>query len=275
MHRLSIVFATLALSACASNGDGEEAGTPASGPDIRGEEVTYESDGVTLRGYLAYDAGRAGPRPGVLVVHEWWGHNEYVRTRARMLAKLGYTALAVDMYGDGKQADNPKDASKLAGEVYANMEASTRRFAAAQKLLEDHATTDGSKTAAIGYCFGGSVVLHMARVGLDLDGVASFHGSLSTKAPAQAETVKAKVLVCHGADDPLVPAKDVEAFRQEMADAGVDLKFVAYPGAVHAFTNPGATALGEKFKLPVAYNSDADLASWAELQDFLTGLFGR
>ena len=115
----------------------------------------------------------------------------------------------------------------------------------------------------------------MARVGLDLDGVASFHGSLATKAPAQAGNVKAKVLVCHGADDPMVPAKDVEALKQEMADAGVDLKFVAYPGAVHAFTNPGATALGEKFKLPVAYNADADLASWAELQDFLTGLFGR
>jgi len=190
-----------------------------------------------------------------------------------MLAAMGYTALAVDMYGDGKQADHPGDAQKFMMEVLNNMEAGTNRFNSAKALLQQHAATDASRIAAIGYCFGGAIVLHMARFGVDVKGVASFHGSLGTQAPAEPGLVRARSLVAHGADDPFVPAEEVATFKREMADAGVDLKFIAYPGAVHAFTNPGATALGEQFDLPLAYNEAADTQSWAELEVFLREVF--
>ncbi|MCZ6679207.1 MAG: dienelactone hydrolase family protein, partial [Candidatus Poribacteria bacterium] len=169
--------------------------------DIHGEPVEYTADNLTLKGYLAYDDSVEDKRPGVLVVHEWWGHNEYARKRARMLVELGYTALAVDMYGDGKQAEHPDDAGKFASEAMRNMDAGKARFVAAMEFLKKHKTTDPEHIAAIGYCFGGGVVLQMARLGVDLDGVVSFHGSLSTSKPAQPGAIKAKILVCHGADD--------------------------------------------------------------------------
>lgn len=245
------------------------------GKDVRGEEVTYEADGVTLKGYVAWDAAVMGKRPGVLIVHEWWGHNEYVRNRARMLAEMGYTALALDMYGEGKVAAHPGDAQTFAMEVMSNMDAGVARFEAARKLLQSRETTDPERIAAIGYCFGGSVVLHMARIGTDLDGVASFHGGLGAKAPAKAGTVKARVLVANGGADPMVTAEQIDAFRREMEEAGVDLTFISYPGALHAFTNPEATELGKKFEMPIAYDHDADVASWAELEKFLDEVFGE
>lgn len=241
--------------------------------DIKTENVTYTANDTTLKGFLAYDAAESGPRPGVLVVHEWWGHNDYVRERAEMLAAMGYTALALDMYGDGKSTTHPDDANKFMMEVFNNMEAGTARFVAARDILESHATTIDSKTAAIGYCFGGNIVLQMARRGMDLDGVASFHGNLSTQNPAQPGDVKAPMLVLHGADDPFVPAEQVEAFKQEMEAAQADMTFIAYPGAVHAFTNPGADALGAAHDLPLAYNEAADKQSWAELEKFLDEVF--
>jgi dienelactone hydrolase len=245
----------------------------AASPAIVGEEIAYEVDGISMNGYLAYDRNQTGERPGVLIVHEWWGHNDYVRRRADMLAELGYTGFALDMYGDHKQANHPADAQKFMMEVLNNMPAGESRFRAARKLLEEHVTTDESRTAAVGYCFGGGVVLHMARLGADLKGVASFHGSLATATPAEAGSISAKLLVAHGADDPFVPAAELEAFKQEMADAGADMKFIAYPGAVHAFTNPAATAMGEKHSLPLAYNETADTESWAELKSFLQDVF--
>ena len=249
--------------------------TKSTSKDIRGEEVSYEAGDVKLKGYLAYDANIKGKRPGVLVVHEWWGHNDYVRNRARMLAEMGYTALAIDMYGDGKSTQHPADAKKFMMEVMSNMQAGKARFIAAQNLLQNHATTDATKTAAIGYCFGGGIVLNMARMGLDLDGVASFHGSLATKMPAQPGDIKAKVLVLHGGSDPFVPAEQIEAFKKEMADAKADMELIVYPEAVHAFTNPGATAMGKEFDLPLAYNEDADKKSWGELEKFLNNLFAK
>jgi len=240
---------------------------------VVGEEVSYEVDGVTLTGYLAYDDAVEGERPGVLVVHEWWGHNDYVRRRAEMLAGLGYTAFALDMYGDGKSTTHPDDANKFMTEVFSNMEAGTKRFVAARDILESHPTTDAGKTAAIGYCFGGNIALQMARSGMDLDGVASFHGNLSTQNPAQPGSIQAKILVMHGADDPLVPPEQVEAFKSEMEAANADMTFIAYPGAVHAFTNPGATELGQTYNMPIAYDESADKQSWAELESFLTGIF--
>jgi dienelactone hydrolase len=242
--------------------------------DIHGEAVSYQADGTRLEGYVAWDDSKTGPRPGVIVVHEWWGHNEYVRRRARMLAELGYVAFALDMYGDGKNTEHPEEAQKLLMAAISDPAVATRRFFAACEALKQHHATDPSKIAAIGYCFGGAVVLQMARLGADLAGVASFHGTLSPQGmPAQPGAVKAKVLVLHGAADPLVPKAQLAAFEREMNAAGVDYEVIEYPGAMHAFTNPQATERGEKLKMPLAYDASADAKSWAELQKFLQGLF--
>jgi len=240
---------------------------------VKGQEVNYSSGGVKLKGYLAYDDSIKGKRPGVLVVHEWWGQNEYARKRARMLASLGYTALALDMYGDGKTATHPKDAGKFAGMVMKNMPLARARFLAALSVLKKNKMTDPDRIAAIGYCFGGGVVLAMARQGVDLDGVVSFHGSLKTAQPARPGTVKAKILVCNGEEDPYTRPEDIIAFKKEMHDAGVDMRLVNYPGAKHSFTNPDATALGKKFDRPLAYNAEADKQSWLEMQAFFKKIF--
>lgn len=270
--RTSIVaIAMFWFTACAAPQAFAPTGEPTQ--DIRGEEVSYQAGGVTLKGYLAWNASQTGKRPGVLVVHEWWGHNEYTRERARQLAELGYTALAVDMYGDGKQAEHPADAQKFAGAVFSDLEGATARFRAAEELLKAHETSDG-RVAAIGYCFGGGVVLHMARFGLDLVAVASFHGSLGTTTPAEPGKVKAKIFVANGEADPMTTKEQIATFKKEMKDANVDLRYVDYPGAKHAFTNPGATALGEKFGLPLAYDANADAASWQALQSLLAEAFG-
>lgn len=240
---------------------------------VKGEEVTYEADGVKLKGYIAWDEAIKGERPGVLVVHEWWGHNEYARKRARMLASLGYTALAVDMYGDGKQAKHPDDAKKFMMEVFDNMPDGEKRFVAAEKFLDEHVTTKPEKTAAVGYCFGGAVVLHMARKGADLAAVASFHGNLSTKAPAKKGDIKGTILVANGEADPMVDEAQIEGFKKEMEAAEVKMRFVSYPDAKHAFTNPDATQLGKEFELPLAYDKSADEQSWEELRMFLNSAF--
>jgi dienelactone hydrolase len=238
-------------------------------PKIEGKAVEYKAGGVTLKGYLAYDGNVKGKRPGVLVVHEWWGHNEYARKRARMLAEMGYTALAVDMYGDGKQAMHPDDAGKFSGEVMKHFkEEGKARFEAAEKFLKKQPTEDPKRIAAIGYCFGGGVVLNMARQGADLMAVASFHGSLTAVEPAKAGKIKAKIRVYNGEDDKFTPPQAIDAFMQEMRDAKADFRFINYPGAVHSFTNPEATELGKKFNLPLAYNADADKRSWADMTDF-------
>ena len=241
---------------------------------VVGKEVSYQSNGTTMRGYLAYDDAVKGKRPGVLVVHEWWGHNDYARKRADMLAKLGYTALAVDMYGDGKTASHPKEAGAFAGEVNKNLDAATARFNAAKKLLAENAMTDPDKIAAIGYCFGGGIVLEMARRGLDLDAVVSFHGSLATQSPAaKPGQVKAKVLVCNGAADPFVKPDHIAALKQEMKNAEVDFTFKSYANAKHAFTNPDADINGKKFNIPLEYNEAADKQSWEDMKALLKTVF--
>ncbi len=242
---------------------------------VVGEEVTYTDNGVTMKGYLAWDKDIQGKRPGVLVVHEWWGHNDYARKRALMLAGMGYTALAVDMYGDGKQADHPDDAGKFAKAVSSNMPMAKARFLAGLKQLKRHPSVAADQNAAIGYCFGGGVVLNMARAGVDLDGVASFHGPLATETPAKKGTIKAKVAVFTGVDDPMIPAAQVDAFKKEMEAAGVEYKIVSYPGVKHSFTNPAADEYGAKFKMPLAYNAEADKDSWQQTSAFLAVLFGK
>jgi len=237
------------------------------------KEVIYRAAKTSLKGYVAYDDSFRGRRPAVLVVHEWWGHNDYARKRARMLAKLGYVAFSLDMYGDGKLAAHPKDAGRFSGAIKNDMPLARARFQAALTQLHKHPLVDKQKTAAIGYCFGGGIVLQMARQGVDLDAVVSFHGSLTTQQPAQKGKVKARVLVLNGEADPFVKAEQIDAFKQEMRDANVRFDFISYPGAMHAFTNPAATELGKKFKLPLAYHQQADVASWQKMQDFLAEVF--
>lgn len=240
---------------------------------IQERDVTYSANGTTLKGYIAYDDAIQGKRPGILVVHEWWGHNEYARKRAHMLAERGYTALAVDMYGDGKQANHPDDAGKFAKEVSQNAALARARFEAALELIKQEKTADAANIAAIGYCFGGSVVLNMARAGVPLKAVASFHGGLGAQQPAERGKVKASMASFTGEDDPMIPSTQVAAFREEMEKAGVSYKVVTYSGATHAFTNPAADEYGKKFKLPLAYNAAADKASWEEGLAFLADAF--
>ncbi len=242
---------------------------------IEGKEVEYSADGVVMKGYLAYDKGFTGKRPGVLVVHEWWGLNEYARTRARMLAGMGYTALAVDMYGEGKQAAHPDDAGKFSSELMKEFDVAKARFTAAMEFLKKQPTVDPGRIAAIGYCFGGGIVLNMARQGVDLRGVASFHGSLVAVKPAQPGAVKAKILVLHGADDTFVTPEQIEAFKNEMKNAGADFQFIVYPGATHSFTNPDADKYAKKFNLPLRYNAEADKKSWEDLRKFLAMVFEK
>jgi dienelactone hydrolase len=241
--------------------------------EVQGKEVTYSANGTLLKGYIAYDDSIQGKRPGVLVVHEWWGLDDYARKRARMLAQSGYTALALDMYGEGKQAHHPDDAGKFAGELAKNLPLAKTRFEAAMGYLRQQKNVDAKNIAALGYCFGGSVVLQMARLGEDLKGVVSFHGNLATAHPAQPGEVKARIISFTGTDDPMIPAEQVAAFRQEMEKAGADYKVVTFAGAKHSFTNPAADEHGRKFNLPLAYDAAADKASWSETEKFLAGIF--
>jgi dienelactone hydrolase len=243
--------------------------------EIQTREIEYSADGVNMKGYIAWDASIQGQRPGVLVVHEWWGPTSYVRKRADMLAELGYTAMAVDMYGEGKIADHPQDAQKFMGEVVKNLAGARLRFDAALAQLKAEATVNPGKIAAIGYCFGGGVVLHMARFGADLAAVASFHGSLPLGiAPEAAGTrVKARVVAYNGEQDPLVKPETIAAFKAEMEAAGADYQFINYPGAMHGFSNPDSTASGEKFGLPLEYNALADQSSWDHMRLLLESAF--
>jgi dienelactone hydrolase len=245
----------------------------AASPKITGKYVTYRTGDVIMKGYLAYDENLKDKRPGILVVHEWWGQNEYVRDRARMLARMGYTALAVDMYGNGKQTLHPKDAGRFSSELMKNFDMTEERFLAAMELLKKEKTVDPDKIAAIGYCFGGGVVLNMARRGIDLKGVASFHGNLAAVTPARPGTVKARILVLNGDDDKFTTMEQIDAFKQEMTNAGADFRFISYPGAMHSFTNPAADKYAKKFGLPLGYNAEADNKSWVELGEFLKKIF--
>jgi dienelactone hydrolase len=242
---------------------------------VVGEEVVYRHGDTSMKGYLAYDDASDGKRPGILVVHEWWGHNAYARSRAERLAAMGYTALAVDMYGEGKQADHPKDAGRFAGEVKKNMATASARFEAAMGLLRGHETVSRSDISAIGYCFGGGMVLEMARRGHDLDLVGSFHGSLPASMPAVKDVVKAEVLVFNGADDPFVKPEHIEAFKAEMDRAEVKYTFINYPGARHSFTNPEADSFAKKFDLPLKYDAEADKQSWEALSKALKSIYTK
>lgn len=235
--------------------------------------ATCQAGGANLVSYVARDAAQEGPRPGIVVFGEWWGLNDYQKRRARQLAELGHSVLAADMFGDGRIAADAEEAGQLMNGLLADMDATSARVRAAIEQLRRQPNVDPARLGAMGYCLGGALSLHAARLGLDLKGVASFHGSLGRTHTAQPGDVKARVLVCHGEDDAFVSAEEQAGFRKEMDELGVHYKFVTYPGAKHAFTNPDATENGRKYGLPLEYNENADRESWQEMKGFWAEVF--
>lgn len=263
MRRMALAVMTAAAVAC---GTSEPAGR-----DIQTREVTYQQNGTSLTGFLAWDASEAAPRPGVLVIHEWWGHDEHARNQARKLAEAGYVGFALDMYGEGRTAAHPEEAQTFMEEALKDPAVLAARFEAARDFLMKDPNVDAEHIAAIGYCFGGAVALNMARAGADLDAVVTFHAALGTDTPAQAGQVKPRILVLTGEADPMVPTEAVEAFGAEMSAAGADVRIVSYPGAKHSFTNPNADSHGME---QLGYDAAAAEASWQEMLDFFAQVFG-
>jgi len=277
MAMACITLASLYISACNNQpaSSDKTAGATDTGnlvQKIKEENISYVAGDSTMNSFIAVDASTDKKRPGVLIIPEWWGLNDYIKGRARQLAAQGYIALAVDLYGYGKTADNPDSAMKLAAPFYKDPHIAKTRFEAAVDKLKTYAQTDAHNIAAIGYCFGGAQVLNLARLGEDLKGVVSFHGNL-IGVPANKDLLKAKILVCQGEADQLVKPEEVKAFRKQMDSIGADYTLKTYPGAAHSFTNPASTAIGQKFKLPVAYNAAADTASWKEMTTFFDKIF--
>jgi dienelactone hydrolase len=229
---------------------------------VKTKTVNYRFDGVNLKGHLAWDDEVQGKRPAVLVVHEWWGLNDYAKQRAEKLAALGYVALACDMYGEGRVAQHPQEAGQMAGEVRKNVKTWQGRAQAALKVLQDHELVDAREIAAIGYCFGGSTALELAYTGADLAAVVTFHGALPVPEPDQAKAIKAKVLICHGALDSFIPEATIQKVRDAFEEARVDYEMNYYGGAVHSFTVPDADKVGMK---GIAYNAAADHRSWKSM----------
>ena len=238
--------------------------------EIKSKSVEYKEGTTILEGFAVFDDAIQGKRPGVLVVHQWKGLGDYEKKRAEMLARLGYNVFAVDIYGKGVRPNNPTDAATEAAKYKENRRLLRARVTAGLEMLKKHELTDPTKIAALGYCFGGTTALELARSGADIAGVVSFHGALSTPNAADARRIKCKVLALHGADDPFVPLKEVEAFQEEMRQGGVDWQFAAYGGAVHSFTDWSA---GKDNSKGAAYNEKADKRSWEAMKQFFTELF--
>ncbi len=238
--------------------------------EVRTEVVEYKQGDAVLEGYLAYDDAIKGKRPGVLIVHEWMGVNPYVKKRAEQLAKLGYIAFAADIYGKGIRPKTRDEAAAESKKYKTDRQLMRARVNAGLDVLKNHKLADTKRTAAIGYCFGGTTVLELARSGADVSGIVSFHGGLDTPNINDAKNIKGKVLVLHGGDDSFVPAEQVAAFQDEMRKAGVDWQMVVYGGAVHSFTNPDS---GSDPSKGAAYNEKADKRSWEEMKRFFDEIF--
>jgi dienelactone hydrolase len=243
---------------------------------VKEEPVTYKDGETSMKGVIVYDTDKPGKRPGIILVHEWWGITKHVHNEAHEFARQGYTAFIADMYGDAKTADNPKDAGALSSSVMKNPQTMEARFNAARAQLAKHPTVDPTRIGAVGYCFGGAVVLNMARTGADLAGVAGFHASLGLNTPAPAPgTVKSKILILNGADDPFVKKEQYATLKSQLDAAKADYRVIEYPGAVHAFTNPEATELGKKFNLPLRFDAKVNQEAKAEASKFFAEVFKR
>ncbi len=241
--------------------------------NILTNRIEYAVGDALHQGYLAYDDELAETRPGIIIVHEWWGLNDYIVRRAHMLAELGYVALAIDMYGDGRIAANPDEAGGLMTAVLGDMQKGQAALEAGYQLLLDQPGVDPDRSAAIGYCFGGAMVLHMARIGLPLRAVASFHGALGSFHTAAPGSIQARMLVCHGAADTMVSMDDVDAFRQEMDSAEANYEVMLLDGAKHGFSNPEASLNGEKYGLDLGYQQQADEQSWQAMLKMFNEVF--
>ncbi len=264
---LSIIFLTMVTISSSF-------GKMAPSPKIKEDKVTYSIGDKAFKGVIVYDENQVGKRPAILVVHEWWGLTDYPVMRARKLAALGYIAMAVDMYGEGKIAANPAEAQELATPFYKDPQLSKTRLEAALAKLKEYKQTDSQNILAIGYCFGGSVVLNSAKLGADLKGVVSFHGGLAG-VPAKKELLKAKILVCHGGIDKFVSENDINTFKHQLDSIGAGYKFIVYPNATHAFTNPDATKIGKQFNMPIEYNEKADMDSWNDMTMFFNKVLNK
>lgn len=262
---LSVFISCTSPDKKATPGEGEKI-------DLKEEAVQYATDTVSMDGYVVWNNAIEGKRPVVLVIHEWWGNNDYPKERAKMLAELGYLAMAVDLYGNGKTVDDPEKAGALAMPFYQHPEMVRRRFEAALEKIKSYPQADTSRIAAIGYCFGGAQVINLAKMGFDLDGVVSFHGNLNVIPPQQG-IMKTPILVLHGEADEFVSKEELEQFKREMDSVNAQYTIKTYPGATHAFTNPAATATGQKYHMPISYNQKADSLSWLEMKDFLKKIF--
>jgi len=276
---LSIIVAVFLFTACNDASEGVDTATDSTAAVavsslavlVKTDSVSVPADTTTMKCFVAYDENKSGARPIVLIVPEWWGLTDFTKAKAKQIAELGYFAMIVDMYGNGRIANDPKTAGNSAGPFYKNQQLATGRIKAALEKAKTYTQADTSKTAAIGFCFGGTMVLNAATLGTDLDGVVSFHGGLEGVKPSK--DLKSKILVCHGAADPFVPAKDVAVFKKQFDNAGVAYTFKEYPDAVHAFTNPDADQYAQKFKIPVGYNVEADKNSWNDMKAFFAAIW--
>jgi dienelactone hydrolase len=240
--------------------------------EVQTKTIEYQHDGTVFRGYLAWDEAIEGQRPGVLVVHEWWGLNDYARQRARQLAELGYVAFAADMYGEGKTVDHPQEAGQMAAQVRANVQQWRGRATEALSVLKSQPHCDPERLAVIGYCFGGSTALQLAYSGADIDAVATFHAALPAPTPAEAQQIKAQLLINHGADDPFIAQDAIDTFRKTLDQAQARYEFVSYPGARHSFTVPSADAVGSE---GMKYDESADKQSWNKMKTLFSRTLER
>lgn len=272
---LAVLSAAVCLASCGnstSSATGADSTKPAVAATIIEDTVSIQADTVVLKSVIAYSSDTTVKKPIVLIVPEWWGLEGYVKGRAKQLAELGYLAIGIDMYGNGQLAENPQLAGALATPFYKNPQLWFTRLQAALAKAKTYPQADTTKTAAIGYCFGGAAVLNAAKLGLPVNGVVSFHGGLAGVPPVKGQT-KAQILVCHGAADSFVPAAEVATFKKQLDSTGTPYTFKEYANATHAFTNSNATEKGKKFNMPITYNSAADTASWNDMKIFFDKLF--
>ncbi|MFM9066118.1 MAG: dienelactone hydrolase family protein [Planctomycetota bacterium] len=268
-RRMATGWRWLGLALLAALGSG--GASRAALAEVRTKVVKYQHGDLECRGYLAWDDKREGNRPGILLVHEWWGLNDYARQRAEQLAALGYVAFAADMYGEGKIAQHPQEAGQMAAKVRENVTDWRKRAATALEVLKTQSHVDARRLGVIGYCFGGSTALQLAYTGADVQAVATFHAALPAATAPEAKQVKAKILVCHGADDSFIPPAAIQAFRGALDEAKVSYEFVAYPGARHSFTVKDADKHGIE---GLKYNAAADEQSWRQMQQLFKSVWG-